>query len=147
MTAAANNPNCNVKLLAKPPRPLWSLCMVMMTSLADAMAENGGFSTLRRCVESALIQINKRSGRSRGSKWPRQPAGPASQLSRLDSASYAPSSSMVCAVATPATFSPAIGRLSICRCERCQDRGHDHTDADDFADHDPPCVQSEPTAI
>jgi hypothetical protein len=43
MTAAANKPSCNVKLLAKPPRPLRSLCMVMMISLADAIAETVAF--------------------------------------------------------------------------------------------------------
>jgi hypothetical protein len=41
------------------------------------------------------------------------------------------------AIATPATLLPAGRRLGVCKCDRCQDRGHDHTDADDFADHDP----------
>ena len=62
MTAAANKPNCNVKLLAKPPRLLWPLCIVMMTSLADAIAETVAFQRWADARKSALIQINKRSG-------------------------------------------------------------------------------------
>ena len=48
--AAANKLNCSVKLLAKPPRPLWSLCIVMMTSLVDAIA-----ASQRRLGEAGQI--------------------------------------------------------------------------------------------
>jgi len=59
MTAAANNVSCNVRLLAKPPRPLRSLCIVMMTSFANAIAAAMTWQGWADRRQGALIQIKK----------------------------------------------------------------------------------------
>jgi hypothetical protein len=59
MTTAASRHSCSAKLSASPPRPLLSLCIVMMISLADVIAATMSWRLWADQRRRALIQINK----------------------------------------------------------------------------------------